>query len=157
VGIVLAVGTLWQAGGQADVMSAAALVIAIGAAACVWTSRRTLPLLRTVSAEQRRLEPPRRHLSPPGTPQLRPRGGRAAGASREVTVLFSDLRDFTTLSESLPSTEVVAMLNEYHARMVDMLFHHGGTLDKYLGDGMMAYFGAPVAEPEHAERAVRCA
>src|SRR2546428_11377500 len=49
------------------------------------------------------------------------------------------------------------MLNDYHGRMVETLFALGGTLDKYLGDGLMAYFGAPVPQPDHAERAVRCA
>ena len=68
-----------------------------------------------------------------------------------------DLRDFTALSEQLSGTQVVAMLNEYHERMVETIFTHGGTLDKYLGDGLMAYFGAPVPQADHAERAVRCA
>src|SRR5262249_5691049 len=76
------------------------------------------------------------------------------GETREVTILFADLRDFTSLSERLTGTQVVAMVNEFHGRMVSALFSHGGTLDKYLGDGLMAYFGAPVAS---ADRAVRCA
>jgi adenylate cyclase len=61
------------------------------------------------------------------------------------------------MSESLASPQVVSMLNDYHAVMVDAIFTHGGTLDKYTGDGLMAYFGAPLAQADHAERAVRCA
>src|SRR5205823_6136111 len=60
-------------------------------------------------------------------------------------------------SDWLTSAKVVALLNDYHTRMVETLFAHGGTLDKYLGDGLMAYFGAPVPQPDHEERAVRCA
>jgi adenylate cyclase len=74
-----------------------------------------------------------------------------------VTLLFSDLRDFTALAERLAGREVVALLNDYHEAMVDTIFSFGGTLDKYLGDGLMAYFGAPLPQPDHPERAVRCA
>ena len=76
---------------------------------------------------------------------------------REVTLLFCDLRQFTAIAESLGGAEVVRLLNEFHTCMVDVVFAHGGTLDKFLGDGLMAYFGAPVAQPDHATRAVRCA
>jgi adenylate cyclase len=74
-----------------------------------------------------------------------------------VTVLFLDLRDFTPLAEALPAPAVVALLNGFLERAVDAVFAHGGTLDKYLGDGLMAYFGAPVRQSDHASRAVRCA
>ena len=93
----------------------------------------------------------------PQVAALLERADFAAGESRTVSILFSDLRGFTALSESLRGEQVVALLNDYHARMVGIVFAHGGTLDKFLGDGLMVYFGAPLDQPDHAERGVRCA
>jgi adenylate cyclase len=79
------------------------------------------------------------------------------GELREMTVLFSDIRGFTTLAERTPPRELVALLNEYLTRMVDVLFVHGGTLDKYMGDAIMAFWNAPQPQPDHAARACQTA
>jgi adenylate cyclase len=70
----------------------------------------------------------------------------------EVTVLFSDIRGFTTISESLDAQELADLLNAYLTEMTRIIFHHRGTLDKYIGDAVMAIWGAPFDEPNHAER-----
>ncbi len=78
------------------------------------------------------------------------------GTKRDVTMLFADIRGFTAMSERHAPEEMVKTLNEYFELMVDILFRHGGTLDKYVGDEVIGLFGAPVALPDAPERAVRC-
>jgi adenylate cyclase len=79
------------------------------------------------------------------------------GEIRNLTVLFSDIRDFTGYTERHPPQEVVQMLHEYLTRMVDQVLAQQGTLDKFIGDAVMAIFGAPIPMPDHAERACRAA
>jgi adenylate cyclase len=79
-----------------------------------------------------------------------------AGTKRVVTMLFADIRGFTSMSERTPPEEMVKTLNEYFEMMVDVLFAHGGTLDKYVGDEVIGLFGAPVGLPDAPLRAVRC-
>ncbi|MCS6914815.1 MAG: adenylate/guanylate cyclase domain-containing protein [Myxococcales bacterium] len=79
------------------------------------------------------------------------------GVRREVTILFSDIRGFTSLSERSAPEDVVALLNEYFELMIKILFQWEGTLDKYVGDEIMALFGAPVPQPDATWRAVQCA
>jgi len=78
------------------------------------------------------------------------------GGRRRAAVMFTDIRSFTSMSETMTAEEVTAMLNEYFEVMVDIVFQYGGTLDKYLGDGMMALFGVPKDDPDAAAQAVRC-
>jgi adenylate cyclase len=82
---------------------------------------------------------------------------RLGGESQRVTLLFADVRGFTTMAEKMKPREAVEVLNEFFARMTNVIFEHDGTLDKYLGDGLMALFGAPFALQNDAEAAVRAA
>ena len=79
------------------------------------------------------------------------------GQKRDITVLFSDIRGFTTLSEQKTPQEIVDILNRYFSRQVEVIFRHGGTLDKYIGDAIMAFWGAPTEQPDHARRALAAA
>lgn len=79
------------------------------------------------------------------------------GEQKEVAILFSDIRGFTAISERMSPQALVAMLNDYYTRMIDVLFENGGTLDKTIGDAIMAVFGAPVNDPDAPMRAIKTA
>ena len=96
-------------------------------------------------------------VSPQIADQLLSQEIQLGGEEREVTVMFADCRGYTTMSENLPPTEVLARLNEMLTVLTDVIERHGGVVDKYIGDAVMALFGAPLSNPGDPVRAVACA
>src|SRR6266850_1262911 len=82
---------------------------------------------------------------------------KLGGVLQTITILFADIRGFTRISEHAPPEKIVQLLNRYFSAMTDIIFAHGGTLDKYLGDGLMALFGAPTTTPKDAANALSAA
>lgn len=87
----------------------------------------------------------------------KPDSFKLGGVNQTITVLFADIRGFTRISEHAPPEKIVNLLNRYFSAMTDIIFAHGGTLDKYLGDGLMALFGAPAVTPDDAANALNTA
>jgi adenylate cyclase len=110
--------------------------------------------------EKRKIRGAFHQYVPPGLiSQLlqRPELLRLGGDERDITAMFSDIRGFTTLSEGLSPSALVDLLNEYLSEMTDVIFRHWGTLDKYIGDAIMAFWGSPYPQEDHPERACRAA
>jgi len=86
-----------------------------------------------------------------------PESFKLGGVNQTITILFADIRGFTRISEHAAPERIVSLLNRYFSAMTDIIFAHGGTLDKFLGDGMMALFGAPTTTPDDASNALNAA
>ena len=80
-----------------------------------------------------------------------------AAQKRELTILFSDIREFSRHTSTMEAADVRRLLNEYFEEMIDIVFEHQGTLDKFIGDGLMVFFGDPEPQSDHARRAVKAA
>jgi len=116
-----------------------------------------------IVAEEKKRERLGRFLSPQVTARIIAATSESQSAAlgvpeeREVTVLFADIVGFTRMSESMSAPAVALILNDYLSRMTDVIFKYEGTLDKYIGDAIMAVFGAPLDMPDHASRAIKTA
>lgn len=132
-------------------------MLAMAVAAALYLVRRIEALLRDAAERQTHRDRLRRFFSPQVARLVEEDEGADTVITREITILFADLRDFTALTRDVPSERVVEWLDEVHTALVEHVFAHGGTLDKFLGDGLMAVFNAPLEQPDHAGRAVRCA
>ena len=122
--------------------------------------RGALVVLEDISREKRLKATMYRYMHPKVADQAIALGDESlmAGERKDVTILFSDIRGYTTLTENLGAAEVVSLLNTYFGTMVEAVFEYGGTLDKFIGDALMAIFGAPLPlTDDHAWMAVACA
>jgi adenylate cyclase len=160
-GVLAAVGTLFlQMQAQESLLGMAGGIVLLTFSLVVTFSQQRIriEMLRQVCIEQERQQKLGRYFSPEVARQITSaQEGLAIGQTRFLTVLFTDLRNFTAMSEGLAASKVVPLLNVYFEEMVGVVFKHGGTLDKYLGDGLMIYFGAPIPQADHALCAVKCA
>jgi class 3 adenylate cyclase len=113
----------------------------------------------TKVSELERMSRLKRYLSPRLAASIVEQVGDIDLGSRRkyLTTFFSDVRGFTTASERMEPDELIAQLNDYLSEMTDIVFRHEGTLDKYVGDALMVFFGDPIPQDDHAERAVRMA
>jgi adenylate cyclase len=115
-------------------------------------------VLEDITEEKRVRSTMSRYMSKEVADQLLSAGElELGGTEQKVTVMFSDIRRFTTIAEQLGPRDTVSLLNEYFTEMVDVIFQHGGILDKYMGDGIMALFGAPLVGPADADNAIAAA
>jgi adenylate cyclase len=136
------------------------VLLPLGFAWAFYFSAALLEYLRERRQRRQAVQMFGRFLNPVVVNQLMERGETVeslSGKHHQISVLFSDIRGFTSLSETRPPQEIVELLNRYFSKQVAIVFKHGGTLDKFIGDCIMAFWGAPIPDERHAQRAVACA
>jgi adenylate cyclase len=151
------ISLLQQAGIRSGAHVIAAVILVVTGLTASFLVRRLNHLIGVVLREELRRSRLGRYFSPSVASKLAEDGVRApAPEEHHVTVLFAELTGFDDLAPSLAPAEVIAVLNDYYDLLVKIVFKYHGTLDKFLGCGLMAYFGAPIVDHRHADLAVRC-
>ncbi|HIK29200.1 MAG: FHA domain-containing protein [Oscillatoriaceae bacterium SKW80] len=145
----------WAQEGEEDLSFFSALANLVASSVQRWLLTRKLRNEETIRQKLERYHSPAvvQQLIAAGTLQ----GGRLPPTEEDVSILFADIVGFTALSERLTPAQIANLLNDFFEEMLKEVFAFGGTLDKFIGDCIMAFFGAPERQPDHAERAVAAA